>query len=255
MLRTRIIPVIQLNKRELVKTVNYKNQKYLGDPLNAIKIFNEKKVDELIIIDISASKKETSIDFEYIEELCSECFMPIGYGGGIRSIEDIQKLFSIGIEKVIINSLLIENPTIVENAIKVFGSQSIVISVDVKQQFLSKKIIPYIFSGTKKVNKTLDEYITFCNKLNPGEILINDIDREGTFLGYNFEIIKSIKTKISSPLLLQGGAKSCADFIEGKKHGIDAFVAGSYFCLRLPHLALLITYLSEDEINCINETN
>ena len=132
MLRTRIIPVIQLNDRELVKTVNYKNPKYLGDPLNAIKIFNEKRVDELLIMDISASKKRTKIDFEYIEELCSECFMPIGYGGGIKSLEDITKLFEIGVEKIIINSLLIENPEIVKKAIERYGSQSILASIDLK---------------------------------------------------------------------------------------------------------------------------
>ena len=253
MLRTRIIPVIQLNNRELVKTVNYKNSKYLGDPLNAIKIFNEKRVDELLIMDISASKKRTKIDFEYIEELCSECFMPIGYGGGIKSLEDITKLFEIGVEKIIINSLLIENPEIVKKAIERYGSQSIVASIDLKSTFFSKIKKPYIHSASTKTNLTANEYLIRCLQMGVGEIIINDIDREGTFKGYDFTILKNFKTTFTTPLILNGGAKNVSDFIEGKKMGIDAFAAGSLFCLQQPHYAVLITYLNTEEIRLINQ--
>lgn len=253
MLRTRIIPIIQLNNRELVKTVNFKNPKYLGDPLNAIKIFNEKRVDELIIIDLSTAKKRGDIDFEFIEELCSECFMPIGYGGGIKSLKDIEKLFKIGVEKIIINSLFIENPEIIKQAIEKFGSQSIVISIDLKSTFFSKIKTPHIHSGKTKVPLSTKEYLSRCVQMNVGEILINDIDREGTFKGYDLAILKSFGEKINIPLIINGGVSNLNDFIQGKNSEFDAFAAGSFFCLQKPHLAVLITYLNQDEILQINQ--
>jgi cyclase len=223
----------------------------LGDPLNAIKIFNEKRVDELVIIDIDSSKNRTLIDFEYIESLCSECFMPVAYGGGIRSMNDIKKMFSLGIEKVIINSLLVENPIIIEEAIKTFGAQSIVASIDYKKHWLTKKTHPYIHSGTKKIKKEVYQFIEDCISLGVGEILLTNIDHEGTFKGYDFEIIKDLTLKI--PIILHGGASSVENLIKGKKMGADALAAASLFCLQKPHLAVLITYLNENEITVLNE--
>jgi len=251
MLRTRVIPIIQINNRDLVKTVQFQHPKYLGDPLNAIKIFNEKRVDELVIIDINSSKNNAPIDFDYIESLCSECFMPISYGGGIKSMSDIKNLFSIGIEKVIINSLLIENPIIVEEAIKTFGAQSIVASIDYKKHWLTKKTHPYIHSGTKKIKKEVHQFIEDCISFGVGEILLTNIDHEGTFKGYDFEIIKNLNTTI--PIILNGGANSLENLTKGKKMGADALAAGSLFCLQKPHLAVLITYLNENEITYLNK--
>lgn len=251
MLRTRVIPIIQIKNRELVKTVQFQHPKYLGDPLNAIKIFNEKRVDELVIIDINCSKNKSEIDFEYLKELCSECFMPISYGGGIKSLEEIKTLFSIGIEKVIINSLIIENQKIVNEAIKIFGSQSIVASIDYKKHWLTKKTHPYIHSGTKKIKKEVYQFIEDCISLGVGEILLTNIDHEGTFKGYDFEIIKNLTLKI--PIILHGGASSLENLIRGKKMGADALAAGSLFCLQKPHLAVLITYLNENEITYLNK--
>jgi cyclase len=251
MLRTRVIPVIQIKNRELVKTVQFQHPKYLGDPLNAIKIFNEKRVDELVIIDIQSSKNKSEIDFEFIETLCTECFMPISYGGGVKSIEDFKKLFSIGIEKVIVNSLLIENPKIVSDAIKIFGSQSIIASIDYKKNWITKKLNPYINSGTKKIKKDVLGYITEIIKLGVGELLITYIENEGTFKGYELEILSKINSNI--PIIINGGASDLADLIEAKKNGADALAAGSLFCLQKPHLAVLITYINEEDISLLNK--
>jgi cyclase len=255
MLRTRVIPILQISSRELVKTVKYKNPKYLGDPLNAIKIFNEKRVDELLIIDIHAAKRKSKIDFAYIEELCSECFMPIGYGGGIESLEDIKRLFTLGVEKIIVNTLIYTNPSLIKNAIKLFGAQSIVASVDINKHWLTKKIAPHIHSANQRINMEVDGYINYCLELGVGEIIFNDIEREGTFKGYDLELINQLIKGINLPTVINGGANNFQNLVDAKKVGADALAAGSLFCLQKPHLAVLITYLSEEEISLLNESN
>jgi imidazole glycerol-phosphate synthase subunit HisF len=252
MLRTRIIPIIQISNRALVKTVNFKNPKYLGDPLNAIKIFNEKRVDELLIIDINAAKRKSKIDFDYIEELCSECFMPIGYGGGIETLEDIKRLFTLGVEKIIVNSLIYTNPTLIENAIKLYGAQSIVASIDVNKHWFTKKIAPYIKSATQKINIELHAYIKQCLQLGVGEIIFNNIEREGTFKGYDLDLINEYIQGLTIPTVINGGANNFQNLIDAKEAGADALAAGSFFSLQQPHLAVLITYLSNEEIIEIN---
>ena len=255
MLRTRVIPIIQISNRALVKTVKYKKPKYLGDPLNAIKIFNEKRVDELLIIDINAAKRKSKIDFAYIEELCAECFMPIGYGGGIESLEDIKRLFSLGVEKIIVNTLIYTNPALIENAIKLYGAQSIVASVDLNKHWLTKKIAPYIHSATQRINMEVDGYIKHCLELGVGEIMFNDIEREGTFKGYDLELINQFIKGLNLPTVINGGANNFQNLIAAKKAGADALAAGSFFSLQQPHLAVLITYLSKEEIMEINSQN
>jgi len=255
MLRTRVIPILQISNRELVKTVKYKNPKYLGDPLNAIKIFNEKRVDELVIIDIHAAKRKSKIDFAYIEELCSECFMPIGYGGGIESLEDIKRLFTLGVEKIIVNSLIFTNPGLIENAIKLYGAQSIVASVDINKHWLTKKIAPYILSATQRINMEINEYIKLCINLGVGEIMFNNIEREGTFHGYDLTLMHKLIQGITIPTVINGGANTIENLIHAKKMGVDALAAGSLFCLQKTHLAVLITYLSEAEITLLNDAH
>jgi cyclase len=255
MLRTRVIPIIQISKRALVKTVKYKNPKYLGDPLNAIKIFNEKRVDELLIIDINAAKRKSKIDFAYIEELCAECFMPIGYGGGIETMEDIKRLFTLGVEKIIVNTLIFTNPALIENAIKLYGAQSIVASIDINKHWLTKKIAPYIHSATQRINMEVDGYIKHCLELGVGEIIFNDIEREGAFKGYDLELINQYIQDLNIPSVINGGANNFQNLIAAKKAGADALAAGSFFSLQQPHLAVLITYLSKEEIMEINNLN
>jgi len=254
MLRTRIIPTIQISDRDLVKTVQFKSPRYMGDPVNAIKIFNEKRVDELIILDIYASKNRKKIDFEFIEELCSECFMPVGYGGGVQSLEDIKRLFALGVEKVIVNSLVVTAPDVVKQAIEIYGAQSIVASVDVKKSMFGNTYYPFIKSGKKRIREDVSSFLQKIIKIGVGEIIITDIDREGTFSGYNFDLFNQLTQNITIPCVINGGAKQFEEFIEGKKRSIDAFAAGSFFSLQKPHFAVLITYLSPEEIDKINST-
>jgi cyclase len=203
----------------LVKTVKYKKPKYLGDPLNAIKIFNEKRVDELLIIYINAAKRKSKIDFPYIEELCAECFMPIGYGGGIESLEGIMRLFTLGVEKIIENTIMYTNPALIKNAIKLYGVQSIVASIDLNKHWLTKKKVPYIHSANQRVNMGVDGYIKYCLDLGVGEIIINNIEREGTFKGYDISLIHQLMQGITIPTVVNGGANSIENLIHAKKMG------------------------------------
>ena len=185
MVLKRIIPCLLIKNKRLVKTINYKNPSYIGDPVNAIKIYNSKEVDELIILDINATQKN-KIDFDLLQDIAIECFMPLAYGGGVKSINDFKKLYSMGIEKVIVNSLLFENPSVVLEASKNFGSQSVVASVDVKQNS-NYEFEVYSYSN-KSINMSLTDYLTHITNLNVGEVFISSVDKEGTWEGYNHKL-------------------------------------------------------------------
>jgi cyclase len=242
MLQTRVIPVLLLQNKGLVKTVKFKKPKYIGDPLNAIKIFNEKEVDELIFLDIDASKEEREPDYELIEDFASECFMPVCYGGGVTKIEQIQKIFKLGIEKVSINLSALENLVLVEKASKSFGSQSIVVTVDVKKNFIGKYQV-YNHKKDKMEKKQLQQYLVEIEKAGAGEILINSVDRDGTLSGYDIKLMKSVVDIVSIPVIACGGAGSLDDFKKVKDEAnISAVSAGSFFVFHGKHKAVLITY-------------
>jgi cyclase len=247
MLQTRIIPVLLLKDRGFYKGIKFKNHKYVGDPINTIKIFNDKEVDEIIILDIEASKKNKKPDFDYLKEVVSEAFMPVGYGGGISSIEDAIKLFNIGIEKVVLNTYAVLNPNLVEELVSKFGSQSIVFSLDVKKTlFIGYKV--FIKSGTQKTSyKPLDLALKM-QELGVGEIILNDIDRDGTFEGYNLELIKEISSKLNIPLIACGGARNLNDFKLAKETGAHACAAGGMFVFHMPHRAVVISYPKYDDL-------
>lgn len=251
MLKTRIIPVLLLKNRGLYKGIKFKNHSYVGDPINTVKIFNDKEVDELIIFDIEASLKNKPIDFEYLKEVVSEAFMPIGYGGRIKSLEDARKLFSLGIEKVILNTQAFKNPEFISALSKEFGSQSVVVSLDVKKTFLGNSI--YILSGTRKTKFNLEKVALFFEDKGGGEIIINDIDRDGTFSGYNLNYIREIANKVKIPIVICGGAKDIYDFKKAKKAGAHACAAGAMFVYHGPHRAVLISYPNYDELRKILE--
>lgn len=246
MLKTRVIPVLLIKNRGLYKGVKFKKHTYVGDPINAVKIFNDKEVDELIIFDIEASKKNVSIDFDYLSEVVSEAFMPIGYGGGIKSVEDAQKLFSIGIEKVVLNTSAILDMKLLSKLVEQFGSQSILVSLDVKKTFFGQKV--FIKSGTKKTEYDPIELSLHMEKLGVGEIILNDIDRDGTMQGYNLDMIKKISKKLSIPVIACGGAKGMDDFKKAKEVGAHGCAAGSMFVFYGPHKAVLISYPHYDEL-------
>ncbi len=244
MLRYRIIPTLLLHNKGLYKTVKYsiKKGKYVGDPINAIKIFNDKGVDELIFLDIDASKEKRGPNFDIIKNIATECFMPVGYGGGITTIEEIKTIFQIGIEKVILNTILLEDMSLLKESSKIFGSQSIVASVDIKKNLFGKYKI-YNSSKQKNINYNIESHIRDLELNGAGEIYISSVDRDGTLEGYDIELIKSIIKDIKVPVIINGGAKDINDFSQAiKECGISAVSAGSMFVFKGPHKAVLITY-------------
>lgn len=248
MLRTRVIPVLLLKNAGLVKTQQFKNPKYVGDPINAVRIFNDKEVDELVFLDISATPNKRKPNFELIRDIATEAFMPFGYGGGITTINDIEKLFKIGVEKVILNTAAFENPKLITEATKIYGSQSIVASVDVKKTlFGAKKVITNC--GKKKVGVNYIEYAEKLEQFGVGEIVINSIDNDGMAQGYDLQLIKQISDAVSIPVVALGGARSIEDFQSAIRQGrASAVAAGSMFVFNGPHRAVLISYPKYDDL-------
>lgn len=248
MLQTRVIPVLLLENKGLVKTKNFKDAKYVGDPLNAIKIFNEKEVDELIFLDIEASKQKKEPNYELIKNFASECFMPVCYGGGISEIAQMKKIFSLGIEKVSLNSTALKNEQLIQEAVKIFGSQSIVISIDIKKSLFGKYQI-YDHTTKKTLKTPFLEHIKRMEELGAGEILINNIDMDGIQKGYDIQLLQQVVDSVRVPVIACGGAGRLEDFKEAKvKANVSAVAAGSFFVFQGKHNAVLITYPKYDEL-------
>ncbi len=250
MLKTRVIPILLLRDSVLVKTIKFKEYQYIGDPINAIKIFNEKEVDELVFLDIDATRKKIEPNYNLIKSIASECFMPVCYGGGITNIEQMRKIFKLGVEKISLNYSLLKNPSLINNAIKIFGKQSIVASVDIKKSFFGKYNI-YNYLKRKKVKGDLFKYLNQIEELGVGEILINNVDADGTFSGYDLELIRQIRKNINIPMIFCGGAKELSDFKLAKDLGISGAGAGSMFVFHGKHNAVLITYPQYEKLEIL----
>ena len=247
MKRIRVIPTLLIKNGGLVKSIKFKNHKYVGDPINAVKIFNEKEVDEIVILDISVTAEKREPDFKRIAELTSEAFMPLAYGGGITKLDEIKKLINTGVEKVIINSAAFVNKKLIEDAAKYVGSQSIVVSIDVKRNIWGKYKV-YAGNGSKNTNLDPISFAMAMEAAGAGEILLNSIDRDGTFGGYDEDLIKMVSSSISIPLVAVGGASSVDDFKKAIHAGASAVAAGSMFVFQRPHRAVLISYPSQEEL-------
>lgn len=253
MLKTRIIPCLLLKNQGLVKTVKFKEPKYVGDPINTVKIFNEKEVDELIFLDITATLENKRPPFKVLTEIASECFMPLAYGGGIRSLDAIEKVFAIGLEKVIINSYAIENPSFIEDAATLFGSQSILVSIDVKRSLFGKNEV-LVHSGRRRTGLDPVEHAIDMQEMGAGELFINSIDRDGTMEGYDLELIRKVADSVSIPVIACGGAGCMEDFGEAVRKGnASAAAAGSVFVFHGKYRAVLISYPSRKDIEDILE--
>tara|TARA_Y100000996_G_C22540647_1_gene649922 strand:- start:99 stop:872 length:774 start_codon:yes stop_codon:yes gene_type:complete len=253
MLRRRIIPVLLIKNRSLVKTINFKNPTYVGDPINAVRIFNEKEVDELCVLDIDASKNNQPPNFEFIQELTSECFMPVSYGGGINSLDDANKLFYLGIEKVILNSSLNSSLSLISKISNKFGSQSVIVSIDCKKSLFGN-YSAYTNSGNNKISDNIVSFSKKIQELGAGEILIQSINRDGKMSGYDLDLIKLISSSISIPSIACSGAFEMNSFLEAINAGASAVAAGSFFVFYGPHKAVLISYPNSEEILKLNET-
>jgi imidazole glycerol-phosphate synthase subunit HisF len=242
MLCPRIIPCLLVHNKGLVKTVKFKDPKYVGDPINAVKIFNEKEADELMVLDIDASVENREPDYQMIEHLALECRMPLCYGGGIKSAEQAQRIFKLGVEKIAISSAAIKNPELVARIAKEVGSQSVVVIIDVKKKIFGGYDI-YTLNGKSKHKVILDEFILQLQKLGVGEIVLNSIDQDGVMKGYELDLIDKIKPKIVVPLTVLGGAGS-ADDIHNliQRYGIIGAAAGSLFVFKGKYKAVLINY-------------
>jgi cyclase len=233
-----------------VKTIRFKNPKYIGDPINAVKIFNEKEVDELVFLDITASKERREPNYKLISEITSECFMPLGYGGGIQNEHQIAKLLAIGVEKIVINTRATDR-RFLEAAVKTFGSSTIVASMDVKKAFLTGKQYVYTNSGSLKIQVDPVTYAKGLEDSGVGELFVTSIDQDGLMSGYDLELLTKITKQVSVPVVISGGAGSFADFKNAVQAGASAVAAGSLFVFKGPNRAVLINYPSQKELSAI----
>lgn len=247
MKRIRVIPVLLIEKRRLVKTVRFRDPHYVGDPINALKVFNEKEVDELVILDIGVSASKSEPDFEYLKALAGECFMPISYGGGITSIEHARKIFQIGVEKIVLGRTAFSNPAMIEVLASTFGSQSVVICIDVKKNIFGSANA-YIDSGKNKIAGDVVKWVKTFERCGAGEIILQSIPNDGTFSGYNLELIRTVASSVSIPVVAAGGAANLEDFVKALQNGASAVAAGSMFLYKGSHKGVVINYPSQPEL-------
>lgn len=248
MRRYRVIPVLLLRGAGLVKTRKFKDAKYIGDPINAVRIFNEKEVDELVFLDIEATVNARAPNLEMLRNIASECFMPLCYGGGIRDLVTIEAILKTGVEKVAVNSALVENPGMIREATLLYGSSTIVASIDFKRGLFGKPEV-CVRSGSQKTKLSPVELALRAEELGVGEILLNSIDRDGTMQGYDLEVTQQVADAVRVPVIACGGAGSLAHFHQAihQAHS-SAVAAGAFFVFVGRHRAVLITYPSQVEI-------
>jgi cyclase len=251
-LRPRVIPCLQLRNRSLVKTLRFKDPVYLGDPVNAVKIFNDKEADELVVLDITATADGREPNFEFIAEFASECFMPLAYGGGIGTPRQVSRLFAIGVEKAVINTAAFESRVVAEAA-REHGSQSIVVSMDVKKGLLSGHEV-YVRSGTQRTRLDPVAYARRMEDAGAGELFVNFIDIEGTQTGYNEKLIGEIASAVGIPVIGCGGAGNLGHMRSAFRNtGVAALAAATMFVLHGKHRAPLISFPAPDEIAALRD--
>ena len=257
MLRPRIIPCLLIHNKGLVKTVNFQNPKYVGDPINAVKIFNEKEVDELMVLDIDASVNQTEPNFDLIRKLAVECRMPFCYGGGVKTVEHAKKIINLGAEKVAISSAALSNLSLLSDIGSSVGKQSVVVVLDVKKKstlFGSKIFELYVNNGKIKLNINLVEFLNQLSIIGIGELVINSIDQDGLMNGYDLELVELVRKLIDVPLTVLGGAGSLNDFKNlFDRYTIIGAAAGSFFVFKGKFKAVLISYPSKQEVRLISK--
>lgn len=251
MLRPRIIPSLLLQDNGLVKTVNFKNGKYVGDPINAVRIFNEKEVDELAIFDIDATVKGLEPNYSLIERIANQSRMPLCYGGGVKTVAQAQKIFGLGIEKIALSSAVLQNPNLITEIANRVGAQSVIVVLDVKRKMLGGYEV-YTHNGKKSTGINPFEFIEEAQRLGAGEIVLNSIDNDGLMKGFDMNLIDKARKKTSLPMTVLGGAGSLEDIKEIiDKHKIIGVAAGSLFVFKGKYKAVLINYPTRDEKNSL----
>lgn len=247
MLRTRVMPCLLLEGDSLVKTVKFKRPCYIGDPINAVRIYNELEVDELIFLDILSSKDKKAINFEYLEEIAKECFMPFSYGGGVSTFKDAERLFKLGVEKVCINSAIYTNPNLVKEIVTAYGTQSVIAGIDVKKNFFGRYKVRSV-SGTNNTGISPVEHAKYCQELGVGEILLNNIDKDGVMDGFDLDLITSVSKSVSIPVVSLGGAGELNDVLLAKNAGSSAIGLGSMAVYQNKNKGILINFPDSESI-------
>jgi cyclase len=247
MLRPRIIPCLLVHDDGLVKTVKFKEPKYVGDPINAVKIFNEKEADELIVLDIDATVQGREPNFRLIEQFAAECRMPLCYGGGVRTVEQAKRIIGLGVEKVALSAAAVEDPLLIGRIAEEVGSQSVVVVLDVKNSLFGKQEV-WTHNGSKNSGKSPIDLAKEAERLGAGEIIINSIDNDGQMKGYNLKLARSIREAIRLPMSVLGGAGSLQDISDLiKACGVVGASAGSLFVFKGKYRAVLISYPSGEQ--------
>ncbi|MBV6457701.1 MAG: Imidazole glycerol phosphate synthase subunit HisF [Fimbriimonadaceae bacterium] len=243
----RVIPCLLLQGQGLTKTREFRDGVYVGDAINAVKIFNDKEVDELMLLDIAATKKGMPPDFELIKEIATEAFMPFSFGGGIRTMDQIENLIRHGAEKVCLNTVAHTDPRLVSEAAQAFGSQSVIVSIDVRKGLLAKHKV-YAEGGTRSVGVDVLDHARRMEDAGAGEIVIQSIDRDGTMNGYDLALVQQVSAAVGIPVVALGGAGGLEDLAKAVQAGASAVAAGSMFVFHGKHRAVLITYPTRDQL-------
>lgn len=250
MLRTRVIPCLLMLNGGLVKTVRFKAPKYVGDPINAVRILNDKEVDELAFLDIGATPSNRGPDFTLLSDIASEAFMPFAYGGGINSVEHVKRLYGLGVEKVILNTIAAASPSVVEAAATIAGNSGVVASIDARRSWLGKYSV-HVQGGTRDLGRDPVSFSRQMEQAGAGEILLTAIDRDGVMGGYDLELIREVTEAVSIPVIAAGGAGELRHFREAVDHGAAGVAAGSMFVFHGKHRAVLITYPTYGELKTL----
>lgn len=246
MLRERVIPVLLLDDGGLVKTERFRDPVYVGDPINVVKIFNEKEVDELVLLDIRASKRGTDPDFAMIEAIVSEAFMPVCYGGGVRTVEQARRLLALGVEKIALNTAALDNPALLTELSQAFGAQCVVGVVDVERQWGRARVFSH--AGRTPRERDPVRWAQRLVELGAGEILVQSVDRDGTMRGFDLPLLRSLRGAVSVPVIAAGGAGTMDTLLDAlRTESVAALGVGARFVFIGPHRAVLITYLSGAE--------
>ncbi|MGB7741063.1 MAG: AglZ/HisF2 family acetamidino modification protein [Steroidobacteraceae bacterium] len=247
MLSTRVIPCLLLRDGGLVKTVEFGSPRYVGDPINAVRIFNDKEVDELVFLDIAATTSGNEPNFELLADIASEAFMPFAYGGGITTTDHARRLFALGVEKVVINTAAVRTPGLVGSVAEMAGSSSVVVSIDVRRNWRGQYSV-WAMGGREDCKRDPVAWAQEAERLGAGEVLLNSINRDGTQTGYDLDLIRRVSEAVSIPVVASGGAGRLDHFREAVNHGASAVAAGSFFVFHGKHKAVLITYPERREL-------
>lgn len=251
MFRPRVIPVLLLKGEGLVKTKKFKDERYIGDPINAVKIFNDLEADELVFLDIMASKEKRMISLDFVREVGEEAKMPFAVGGGIKTIKDIISVINAGAEKVILNTAALNDLNFIKDAADTFGSSTIVVCIDISKNFLGKQKVKS-HSGLPVIIEDPVVFAQQIEKAGAGEIIIQSIDRDGLMDGYDLDILKQISSSVTIPVVALGGAGNLNHLLEAmSKSGVSALAAGSMFVYHGPRRGILVNYLSHQQKNSL----